>query len=48
MNKTDKTTYTVPLCQIILLPPISSILSGSEESASTNSASTKDIGYEDI
>ena len=43
MNKTDKTTYIVPLCQIILLPPISSILSGSEESAST-----KDIDYEDL
>ena len=43
MNKTDKTTYTVPLCQIILLPPVSSILIGS-----VDSGSTKDVDYEDI
>ena len=43
MNQTEKSTYDVPLCQIIFLAPESTILS-----ESANSGSTKDISYEDI
>ena len=43
MMQPNKSTYEVPLCQIIVLPMRSSILRVSE-----NSGSTKDIDYEDI
>ena len=43
MNKTDKSTYEVPLCEIILLAPESTILS-----EYANRGSTKDIHYEDL
>ena len=43
MSKTEKSTYIVPLCRVILLPLVSSILS-----EYTKGASTKDIEYEDI
>ena len=43
MNQMEKSTYDVPLCQIIFLAPESTILS-----VSAPGASTKDINYEDI